>query len=320
MWNQAAGYVFVIGGAACWGVTGLFVQQLYDAGFSPWQVVTVRHTVSALILLTFLLLTARHHLRIRLRDMPVLILLGVCGMALFNGFYFIVMEQASLAIAVVFVYTSPIFAALIARFVYGEQLTLQKNVAIMLTILGCAFAIGLFPAGNMTITWPIVFIGLLAGLFCSSYSLIGKFVSGRYHPLTITSYALAGGALVSFPTSGVWEHTGTLTDGSLLLPITGITLISTLAAYILFTMGLKYIESSRAAILSSTELVISVMLSVFVLQDVLTWWQAFGIALVMLSIALTVLSFRRIIRRKYPDQEYENYNWEQPPQQAGTDR
>ena len=35
-------YILTIIGAACWGVIGLFIQPLYDRGFTAWDVVTIR--------------------------------------------------------------------------------------------------------------------------------------------------------------------------------------------------------------------------------------------------------------------------------------
>ncbi|PRO66327.1 EamA family transporter [Alkalicoccus urumqiensis] len=309
LFRQSFGYILVIAGAACWGLTGLFVDQLYQAGFTPWQVVAARMSSSAFVLFLVLILFEREHLRIDRRDLPYLILLGLCGMSLFNGFYFAVMDRASLAIAVVFVYTSPIFASLIAKFAFGEQLSLQKNMAIVLTIIGCAMAIGFIPlGGSEPIDLLTVFLGLMAGLFCASYSLIGKYVSGRYHPLTITFYGFTAGSVISVPTSAIWQQTSTVLQIDVLLPMLALTFIATIAAYLLFTLGLAYVESSRAAILSSTELVVSVLLSVFVLNEIVTFWQAVGFVLVITSIMLTVVSFRRRVERKYPGKEYSYTN------------
>lgn len=305
--RAAIGYILVLSGAACWGITGLFVQTLYDFGFSPWQVVTARMTISALILFIMILIFAKEYLKVRLKDLPYLCALGIVSMAIFNWFYFAVMERSSVAVAVVFVYTSPVFAALIARFLYSEKLTTQKNIAIALTILGCALAVGLLPPGGDSADAVTIGLGLLAGLFCASYSLLGKFVTGIYHPLTITFYALLSGMLFTIPTSGIWEHRAVLATGEIWISLLGISIISTIFAYLLFTYGLAYVESSKAAILSSMELVVSVIVSIFILNEILTWWQGSGFLLVITAIMLTVVSFRRRVRQLYPEKEYTTY-------------
>ena len=301
--SQGAAYLLVIAGAACWGMTGLFVHQLYEAGLTPSQVVTVRLSVSSMILWLLLFFFARDYLKVKLRDLPKLFILGITGISLFNLFYFSVMEQATVAIAVVFVYTSPIFTALIARVLFKEPLTVQKNIAIILTVAGCAFTIGLVPIGDITVTASTIFLGVLSGLFCSSYSLVGKYVTAMYHPFTTTFYALLGGSLFMLPFSGIWEHHQLFTTVGIWGPLLSISIISTISAYLLFTIGLTQVESSRAAILAAVELVFSVLVSFFILHELLTGWQLLGIVMVLISVALTVFSFRRRLRERYPDMD-----------------
>ncbi|MDV2583350.1 EamA family transporter [Alkalibacillus haloalkaliphilus] len=294
--NNFIAYGMVILGAGFWGLTGLFVQNLYDYGFTPWQVVTLRLTFSSLILLTMLAIFARSYLKIRLVDLPYFIALGVVSIAFFNWFYFQVMDLASLSVAVVFVYTSPVFAAIIAKIFFNEALTVTKIIAILMTITGSAFAIEFFPIGEFSLTIQTIIYGLLAGFFCSTYSLIGKNVSRWYHPFTITFYAMLCGTLFLIPTSGIWEKHQAFTSGGVWLNILGIVVISTVLAYLLYTNGLTYIESSKATILSSIEIVIAVLVGVIAFNEIFTGWQLLGFLLLFVSLFLTVFSFKR--RRK----------------------
>lgn len=295
--NKAIAYTCVVVGASCWGIVGLFVHQLYEEGFTPWQVVTIRLTISSIILFPVLFFMARKYLKIKIKDIPYFFILGVVSIALFNWCYFAVMERSSLAIAVVFVYTSPVFAALIARYLYREKLTLQKNMAIVFTVIGCGLAIEFIPVGGITVTLSTVILGLLAGFFCSTYSIIGKHVSGNYHPVTTTFYAIVFGSVFMIPTSRMWEHTEVLLTGDIWVPILGISILSTIIAYILFTVGLSYVESSKAAILSSVELIISVVVSIYVFNEILTLWQGLGFVFVIVSVVLTIVSFRKRVNQ-----------------------
>ncbi|MDQ0350315.1 drug/metabolite transporter (DMT)-like permease [Alkalibacillus filiformis] len=301
--NNFIAYGMVIFGAGFWGLTGLFVQNLYDYGFTPWQVVTLRLTFSSLILLTMLAIFARSYLKIRLIDLPYFIALGVVSIALFNWFYFQVMDLASLSVAVVFVYTSPVFAAIIAKIFFNEALTVTKIIAILMTITGSAFAIEFFPIGEFSLTIQTIIYGLLAGFFCSTYSLIGKDVSRWYHPFTITTYAMLCGTLFLIPTSGIWQNYEAFAHGDVWLNILGIVIISTIVAYLLYTNGLAYVESSKATILASIEIVIAVIVGVVVFNEILTGWQLFGFVLLFGSLFLTVFSFKGKVKVKKPRDE-----------------
>ncbi|WP_411955280.1 DMT family transporter [Alkalibacillus sp. S2W] len=307
--NHVIAYSMVILGAAFWGLTGLFVQNLYATGFTPWQVVTLRLTFSSLILLVMLAILARSYLKIRLKDLPYFIALGVFSIAFFNWFYFQVMDLATLAVAVVFVYSSPVFAAIIAKVLFQEALTKQKLVAISLTILGSAFAIEFLPLGDFALTLQTILFGLLAGFFCSTYSLLGKNVSRWYHPFTITFYAMAGGTVFLIPTSGIWENASAFANGDVWLNILGIVVISTVVAYLLYTTGLAYIESSKATILSSVEIIVAISVSVIVFNEALTGYQLLGFGLLFISLFLTVFSLKKLKRYKFRKMRGQKQHW-----------
>lgn len=297
--NQFFAYGFVIFGASFWGVTGLFVQNLYGFGLTPWQVVTIRLAISSLILFVMLFILARKYLKIKLKHLPFFIGLGVMSIALFNWCYFEVMERSSLSVAVIFVYTSPVFAAIIAKVLYNEKLTRQKIMAICLTVLGCGLVIGLLPFGGVPLSIETIVFGLFAGLFCCSYSIIGKYVSRFYHPLTITMYSMICGSLFMVPTSSIWTQKEAFMNSDVWVNILGISIISTVIAYILYTMGLSYIESSKATILSSAEIVVATLVGVLIFNEGITSWQLVGFILVFSSLFLTVFSFpRKVVKRR----------------------
>lgn len=296
--NDLLAYLFIMLGASFWGVTGLFVQNLYEFGFTPWQVVAVRLTISSLILFVFLGAMGRRYLKIRIKDIPHFIGLGVVSIALFNWCYFEVMERESLSVAVIFVYLSPIFTATIASFLYKEKITFQKSAAIFFTVLGCGLVIEFFPIGGFSVNGFTMILGMLSGLFCSTFCIIGKYISGMYHPLTLTVYSLASGSAFMIPTSSIWEQGEAFMNQEVWVYILGISIISTIFAYILFTLGLSYIESSKASILSSFELVVSVSVGLLLLNEVLTRWQVTGFLFVFLSLFLTVFSFQKKVAKR----------------------
>ncbi|MFB4164461.1 DMT family transporter [Alteribacillus sp. JSM 102045] len=286
-------YGITVAGASFWGLTGLFVQNLYRFGFSPLEVVTVRMTLSTIIMFALIGIVRPYLLKIFIRDIPYFIGLGVVSIALFNWCYFTVMEQSSLSVAVVLLYTSPVFVAVISRFVFKESLTVNKITAIILTLAGCSFVAGLLPGGAMNITIPVLIIGSASGFFCSLYSIIGKFVSRKYHSVTITAYSMLCCSIFLLPLSGLEQNLEPFSEPSVWLYAVGSVLISTILAYVLYTAGLKYIESSHAAILSTIEPIVAIMVGVSVFNDNLTVWQSIGIVLVFSSILLSVFSRKK---------------------------
>ncbi|MBM7571685.1 DMT family transporter [Aquibacillus albus] len=289
-------YLITIIGASFWGLTGLFVESLYEHGFTAWEIVTIRLTSSSLILIILMSLFSRKHLSIQIRHIPHFIGLGVVSIVIFNWCYFTVMEQTSLSIAVVLLYTSPVFVAILSKIVFKERITRKKIVSLILTIVGCSLAIKLIPLGNISIPAISIFLGLLSAFFCALYSIIGKFISWHYSFLTITVYSLIMGSLFIFPTSGLWKKTDAFGSLDVWLNISGVAVISTILAYTLYTFGLAYIESSKAAILGAMEPIVAVLVGVLIFGDVLNFLQVIGIIFVITSAFITVFHRQRKVK------------------------
>ncbi|TVP83921.1 MAG: EamA family transporter [Alkalicoccus sp.] len=291
--STRAAYLIVMAGAALWGTTGLFVNQLNEAGFTAWEVVGIRLSFSALLLLLFLLIFHRGLLYVKLRDLPFFIGTGIISIAFFNYFFFTVIETASISLAVVLLYTGPVFVALISRFTFKEPFTIRKGGALLLMLAGCALTVGLFPAGALTVSGITILFGVLSGFFYALYSIFGKYVSGRYHALTITTYSMVFGSLFLLPTSRLWEKSDLLFTPGVLLYGFGLAAVATVFAYIFYTAGLRWIESGKAAILSTVEPVVAILIGVLVYNEVVTLWQGGGMALVIASVLLTVQRQKR---------------------------
>ncbi|WP_100400011.1 EamA family transporter [Bacillus sp. FJAT-44742] len=287
MTNRLA-YFAVMLGAALWGSTGLFVQNLYTYGFTPWEVVAIRLLFSALLITLALGIYRRDLLRFQLKDIPLFIGTGIVSIAFFNYFFFTVMEAASVSLAVVLLYTGPVFVAVMARFIFKEPFTVTKALALLVMVLGCAYTVGMLPLGSESIGIMAILFGIASGFFYALYSIFGKFLSGRYHSLTITAYSLIFGSVFLLFTSPIMSKAHLLTEPGVLLNGLGLALFATVCAYFLYTAGLTYIESSRAAILSIIEPVVAIAIGVLVFGDILSGWQTVGILLIFGAIALTV--------------------------------
>ncbi len=296
--KHSIAYLLTMIGASFWGLTGLFVETLYSYGFTAWEIVTIRLLSSSMILLAILALFSRSYLKIEWKHIPHFIGLGVFGIVLFNWFYFKVMEQTSISIAVVLLYTSPVFVAILSKIIFKEKFTIQKLLSIVLTIVGCSFAVQLIPLGDFHMSFHSMLLGILSAFFCALYSVIGKMVSAHYNFITITVYSLFMGSLFIAPTSSLWKKAEHFQSSEVWLSIIGISIISTICAYTLYTFGLTYIESSKAAILGVLEPIVAILVGVFIYSDSLRLLQIIGIILVLFSAFITVFQKRRKVKKR----------------------
>ena len=85
-----------------------------------------------------------------------------------------------------------------------------------------------------------------------------------------------------------WQVIGTSiqADHSVLLWVLGLGFVTAFLPYVLYSMGLESMESSKASILASVEPVVSALFGVFVFHETLTLLGVLGILMVLGAIVV----------------------------------
>src|SRR2546423_15427822 len=102
-------------------VNGAVSKVIQEAGLSSSRLAQVRSTGAFVGFALILLLTNRRTLRLRAREVPLLVVFGVCGLAFVQWFYFIAIHRLAIGIALLIQYLAPLLVALWARFVGHEE-------------------------------------------------------------------------------------------------------------------------------------------------------------------------------------------------------
>ncbi len=281
-------YLYIIIAATFWGLIGIFVKGLGTFGFSSIEIVTLRTTTAAFFLLIYLASWNPAFLKIKVSDSWYFVGTGVISIVLFNWAMFQAIEETTIAISAILLYTAPVIVALLARLFFGEVLTRNKILALFLTVVGAAFVVGLLPNNMTTISTYGLFLGLGSGFFYALYSIFSKFALRKYSSLTITCYTFVFATLAVLPFNfrGLIGKSQAFLEPQVWFYILGLSLISTVAAYLLYTQGLKYVEASRAAIIATIEPVVATLVSLFIFSEILQAWQMLGIIMVLSAIVL----------------------------------
>ncbi len=292
--NSRLAYIYILLGAALWGIVGLFVNVLSEAGFTTFQIVALRVISATVMLIFFLAITNFRLLQFNVEDSLYFIGTGIFSVVFFNWCYFTAIKEVSLSIAVILLYTGPAFVVILSWFFFREPLTARKIGALMLTLSGCVLVIKVIPIGDKHVSWYGILVGLGAGFGYALYSIFGKYALRRYHPLTVITYTFVFASIVMLPTSGMTITAEQLSSAYIWLNILGLGFFPTALAYFLYTMGLSMIESGRASIAATVEPVVATLLGVFLFQEALTSFQIFGILLVLAAVVLIQLKKKRL--------------------------
>ena len=98
---------------------------------------------------------------------------GIISVSLFNICYFYTIINSEASLAVVLLYTSPVFVVLISAVLFKEKINLNKIIALILSFAGCVFTAGIL--GGIKVRPFIIVTGVASGLFYALYSIFGKF-------------------------------------------------------------------------------------------------------------------------------------------------
>lgn len=283
-------YIIVAG--CLWGIISLFVTGLSSLGFSSMQVVAIRVACSALILVGFMLVKDASLLKIRLRDIPLFLGSGLLSIVFFNFCYFEAIEViGGAAVPALLLYTAPLFVMLLSLVLFKEPLTKRKVVSLMLALAGLGLVTGAFSSGA-ALSAEAVLLGLGSGLGYALYSIFGKILLPRYDALTIAAYSFVVAAMFAVPLSGVVPAVSSIACVKGVVCAVGLSLLSTVVPFSLYTVGLKGLEAGKASILATVEPLVAAIVGVVFFHELLTPEKAGGIALILVAVVLLNLPAR----------------------------
>jgi len=278
-------YLSIIVGASFWGLISIFVQGLYSFGFNSLDIVTLRVSTAAVLMVVYIIFTDKSVFKIKLKDIPFFIGTGVLSIVFFSWCYFSAIKIIPVSVAVILLYTAPAFVAILSRIIFKELLTKRKVIALLLTFMGIILIVG-WPQADGKVSFLGLLLGLGSGFGYSLYSIFGKAALDNYSSKTITTYSFILASVFMLPLSKLWTKSHLFQDEIVWLYIIGLGLIPTVLAYILYTIGLSKIESSKASITATVEPLVATGVGVIIYNEVLTLRHLGGMVLVIMAIIL----------------------------------
>ncbi len=245
----------------------------------------VRTVVAGLCVLPVFLLKGEG--RWRRADLPAMLILGLCGVALNQIFFVMGMGQTSVAHAAIIAALAPVQVLLLAAVRGQEGLNSKK-----LTGLAVAFAgVGLLQLSKGgeagATTRGDIFIYLSTVLF-AGFSVFGKDYTQRLGTFTMTGFAYMLSGVAMIPV--VWFTGRDLAWGQLPWTVwAGIfymAAFSSVLAYLIFYYALAWVPASRVAAFSYTQPILASLLGWLLLGESLTVVVIGSAALVLAGVVL----------------------------------
>ncbi|QMW66149.1 EamA family transporter [Mumia sp. ZJ1417] len=298
--SAGIGYGLVVGGAALFIVNAGVSRVAMRAGVDPALLTSLRTTGSALLFLAFAALTDRSALRLpRGRELAMLLLLGIVGVAGVQWTYNIAIDRIPVGMALLLEYLAPVLVVLWARFVQKQQVRRTMWVAVAMTLLGLALV--------AQISEGLAFdgLGMLAGLgaaVCFAvYFLVGEQGVRDADPIRVVLWAFTFAALAMNVISPVWTVEGLGAPANLLgaldayevplwLVLGWVIVLGTLAPFFMELSALQYLPATVVTVVATLEPVGASALGWAWFGESLDGVQIVGGLLVVAGIAVAQLS------------------------------
>jgi drug/metabolite transporter (DMT)-like permease len=266
------GYAMVATAATLFAINGSVMKVTLGSGLTPVELVQIRQTCAAVLFLAFLVAIAPGRLRVGLRELLVLVAFGLLCIALQQWLYLVAIENVPIGVALLIVFTAPVFVALFARFVYREQIRRRVWLALVLCIIGLALVVEIWAGVAFSTVGVTAAFG--SALILTGYYLIAEHERKQRDAASLTFYGFLFAALLWAVVQPLWDFPWGVLDDSVSLQgnlseysvpvwllVAFIVLVGTMITFSLLTGSLRHISATRASIVATLEPVVATVVA-----------------------------------------------------------
>lgn len=225
-----------------------------------------------------------------LREVLVLLALGVLGNGVYQWFFIEGVARTRASDAGLVIAASPAFIAVVGRMLGVERVSGRGATGILISIGGIAFVVlgtTNATAGDASIWGDLL---VLTGSLCwAFYTVLLKPYADHLSGLHVSAFTMLGGAIplffVALPHISATPWATLPLNGWLAIVYSG--LLALVVAYLFWYRGVRVIGPTRTAMYSNLQPVVAVLMAWWMLGETPTWWQGVGTACIVGGLLLT---------------------------------
>lgn len=281
--DKLNGVLYIILSAVSFGVMPILAKLAYNGGANSTTTLFLRFLFASLMILYYLKAN-KISMKLNKKQVYLVILLGIAGYSLTSASLFMAYNYISVGMATMLLYTYPAIVTLFSTIIFKEKVQPKKVLCLLLSIGGIFTMIEF---GGTTYNPMGIVLGLVSSLCYSLYVLgashkeikaINSYVMTFYVSILAAGSQLIGGLSTNTLKFNIEFYS--------LIAILLLAFISTVVALMAFLQGVKIIGSSNAAIFSTLEPIVSLILGVLILKEALTVRVVLGSMLIISSMIL----------------------------------
>lgn len=286
--QRLTGILLIAISAASFGTLAIFGRYAYAAGMDTFTVLFLRFSIAA-VLMAILLVIRRESLP-RGRILGQLIGMGALGYVGQSFSYLTATQYASAGLVALLLYLYPMFVFVLSVIILREKVTTLKISALVIALIGTALTVD--AKGGQIIG---VLLAIAAALIYSVYIIVGTNVMKHVSVVQSSTVIFASaGAVFGILTAIKGVHFPTANSGW--FAMTAIVLIATVIPVVTFLAGLERVGPTNAAMLSTLEPVVTVLLAAWLFGEQLPAVALVGGALILVAVILLTRNELREIK------------------------
>jgi drug/metabolite transporter (DMT)-like permease len=280
--NRLVGIILVALSAAGFGTLALFSHYAYADNIDTFSILFFRFSLSAIVMLALLII--RREPLPRDSTLLRLVIMGVLGYVASSFAYLTALKYASSGLVALLLYLYPAFVTVLATLLLHEHFTMMKGIALGIALIGTALTVD--PAGGQVLG---VLLAITAAGLYSIYIIIGTQV--------LKQVTVIQSSTVIFASAGIVSGVLMVLNGSHIpatnagwIAILWIVMITTVLPVVAFLAGLERIGPTNAAMISTLEPVVTVILGIVWLNETLGPMTLIGGGLILIAVLLLTQS------------------------------
>jgi drug/metabolite transporter (DMT)-like permease len=257
--KQFTGILLIAISAASFGTLAIFGRFLYADGLDTFTMLFLRFGFAAVLMAVILVVRKEKFPRGKI--LWQLIGMGALGYVGQSFSYLSAIKYASAGLVALLLYLYPMFVFILSVIILREKVTWIKVVALVLALIGTALTVD--PEGGQL---PGILFSISAALIYSFYIIVGTNVMKHVSALQSSTVIFASaGAVYGILMAVNGVHLPATNTGW--INIVGIVLMATVIPVVTFLAGLERIGPTNAAMLSTLEPVVTVLLAAWIFSE-----------------------------------------------------
>jgi drug/metabolite transporter (DMT)-like permease len=299
--HRALGYAMVAVAATLFAINGTVSKVILGSGIDAQQLTEVRCAGALLGLMVIALATRPAALPLRRSELPLIVALGVVGLALVQWSYFFAIHRVAIGVALVIQFVGPILVALWARFVYHEQVRARIWVSLVLALTGLLLVVEIWETNGPN--GAGLAAAALAAVTYAAYILLAERGVRSRDAVSLSAWGFFFATLFwslvapwwNFPSGRVGSDVSLLGNvASHHLPVWALMLwmvvLGTIVPFVLVVGALRRISAIRVGITAMLEPIVAIAVAWAWLGESLDPVQVSGAAVTLAGVALALSS------------------------------